>query len=63
MHATLSSTVRPTLSNGRGTRPASCCPATIPPSAEPFGEGRGMLEFHVDDAAEVIRIFDIVWLG
>ena len=28
-----------------------------------FGDGRGMLEFHVDDAAEIIRIFDIVWLG
>ncbi|MGQ0466914.1 MAG: hypothetical protein ACT4QG_16535 [Sporichthyaceae bacterium] len=28
-----------------------------------FDDGRGMLEFHVDDAGEVIRIFDIVWLG
>lgn len=27
-----------------------------------FDDGRGMLEFHVDDAGEVIRIFDIVWL-
>jgi hypothetical protein len=28
-----------------------------------FGDGRGMLEFHVDDGGEIIRIFEIVWLG
>lgn len=28
-----------------------------------FDDSRGMLEFHVDDEAEIIRIFDIVWLG
>lgn len=27
-----------------------------------FDDGRGMLEFHVDDESEVVRIFDIVWL-
>jgi len=28
-----------------------------------FGEGYGLLSFHVDDAAELIRIFDIAWIG
>jgi hypothetical protein len=27
-----------------------------------FGQGRGLLDFHVDDAAEVVRICNIVWL-
>jgi hypothetical protein len=30
----------------------------------PFGEGYGLLSFHVDDdAAELIRIFDVAWIG
>jgi len=28
-----------------------------------FGDGYGLLSFHVDDAAELIRIFDIAWIG
>jgi hypothetical protein len=28
-----------------------------------FGEGYGLVSFHVDDAAELIRIFDIAWIG
>jgi hypothetical protein len=28
-----------------------------------FGEGYGLLSLHVDDAAELIRIFDITWIG
>jgi hypothetical protein len=28
-----------------------------------FGEGYGLLSFHVDDATELIRIFDIAWIG
>jgi hypothetical protein len=28
-----------------------------------FGEGYGLVSFHVDDATEVIRIFDIAWIG
>lgn len=28
-----------------------------------FGEGYGLLSFRVDDAAELIRIFDILWIG
>jgi hypothetical protein len=28
-----------------------------------FAEGYGLLSFHVDDAAELIRIFDIAWIG
>lgn len=27
-----------------------------------FDDGRGMLEFHLDEVAEIVRIFDIVWL-
>jgi hypothetical protein len=27
-----------------------------------FGEGYGLLSFHVDDAAELISIFDIAWI-
>ncbi len=28
-----------------------------------FGEGYGLLSFHVDDATELIRIFDIAWIS
>ena len=28
-----------------------------------FDHGRGLLGFHVDEDALLIRIFDIVWLG
>jgi hypothetical protein len=28
-----------------------------------FGEGFGLLSFHVNDATELIRIFDIAWIG
>jgi hypothetical protein len=28
-----------------------------------FGEGYGLLSIHVDDALELIRIFDIAWTG
>ncbi|HET9896077.1 MAG TPA: hypothetical protein VFQ44_14210 [Streptosporangiaceae bacterium] len=28
-----------------------------------FGQGLGLLSFRVDDAAEIIRIFDIAWIG
>ncbi|MGQ0466880.1 MAG: hypothetical protein ACT4QG_16345 [Sporichthyaceae bacterium] len=28
-----------------------------------FGEGRGLLALYVDDAAETIRIYNIVWFG
>lgn len=28
-----------------------------------FGSGNGLLTFHVDDAAEIIRIFNITWIG
>jgi len=28
-----------------------------------FGDGYGLLSFYVDDAAELIRIFDIAWIG
>ncbi len=28
-----------------------------------FAEGYGLLSFHVDDAIELIRIFDIAWIG
>ena len=28
-----------------------------------FGVGYGLLSFHVDDAAELISIFDIAWIG
>jgi len=28
-----------------------------------FGEGYGLLSFHVDDATELIRIFNIAWIG
>jgi hypothetical protein len=28
-----------------------------------FGEGHGLLSFRADDVAELIRIFDIAWIG
>lgn len=28
-----------------------------------FGAGYGLLSFYVDDAIELIRIFDITWIG
>jgi hypothetical protein len=28
-----------------------------------FGSGWGLLTFHVDDNAELIRIFDLIWIG
>jgi mRNA-degrading endonuclease RelE of RelBE toxin-antitoxin system len=28
-----------------------------------FGSGWGLLIFHVDDNAELIRIFDLIWIG
>ncbi len=28
-----------------------------------FGSGNGLLGFYVDEAAQLIRIFDIVWIG
>jgi hypothetical protein len=40
----------------------------LPPGDDPafreaiFGQGRGLLAIHVDDAAQIIRIFNIVWL-
>lgn len=41
----------------------------IPPDYDPayrqtvFGAGYGFLSFRVDEAAELIRIFDILWIG
>jgi hypothetical protein len=41
----------------------------MPPGNDPayrqsvFGSGRGLLTFHVDDNAELIRIFDLIWIG
>jgi hypothetical protein len=41
----------------------------IPPGNDPayrrtvFGAGYGLLSFRVDEAAELIRIFDILWMG
>jgi hypothetical protein len=28
-----------------------------------FGSGYGLLSFRVDEAAQVISIFDILWIG
>ena len=28
-----------------------------------FGAGNGLLSFYADDAAELLRIFDITWIG
>jgi len=41
----------------------------MPPGDDPayrrtvFGSGWGLLTFHVDDNAELIRIFDLIWIG
>ncbi len=41
----------------------------MPPGNDPayrqavFGSGWGLLTFHVDDNAELIRIFDLTWIG
>jgi hypothetical protein len=41
----------------------------MPPGRDPayrrsvFGAGYGLLTFHVDDASEIIRIFDITWIA
>jgi len=41
----------------------------MPPGNDPayrwavFGAGYGLLIFHVDDESEIIRIFDITWIG
>jgi hypothetical protein len=32
-------------------------------SANPRASGQGVLSFHVNETAELIRIFDIVWIG
>ena len=43
--------------------------AVIPPDNDPayrrtvFGAGYGLLSFRADEAAELIRIFDILWMG
>lgn len=42
---------------------------TLPPGDDPamretiFGDGHGLLSFHVDDSHQLIRIFNIVWLA
>jgi hypothetical protein len=41
----------------------------MPPGDDPayrravFGSGWGLLTFHVDDNVELIRIFDLTWIG
>lgn len=41
----------------------------MPPGDDPayrmtvFGSGNGLLSFHADATAEIIRIFDITWIG
>ena len=41
----------------------------MPPGDDPayrqtvFGSGWGLLTFHLDDNAEMIRIFDLIWIG
>ena len=41
----------------------------MPPGDDPayrttvFGSGYGLLTFHADDNAEIIRIFDITWIA
>jgi hypothetical protein len=43
--------------------------SVLPLSGDPafrmtiFGAGYGLLSFHVDDTGDVIRIFDITWVG
>ena len=41
----------------------------MPPGSDPaysrtvFGAGNGLLTSHADDAAQMIRIFDVAWIG
>jgi hypothetical protein len=41
----------------------------MPPADDPayrmtvFSSGYGLLTFHNDDTTEIIRIFDITWIG
>lgn len=41
----------------------------LPPGKDPafrytlYGDGLGIIIFHVDEASELIRIFDLVWAG
>ena len=41
----------------------------IPPGDDPayrravFGSGSGLLTFYADDTGELIRIFDLIWIG
>jgi hypothetical protein len=43
--------------------------SVMPPGDDPafrmtvFDIGNGLLSFHADDIAEIIRIFDITWIG
>jgi hypothetical protein len=43
--------------------------SVMPPGDDPafrmtiFGTGNGLLSFHADDTTEIIRIFDITWIG
>lgn len=43
--------------------------AVMPPGDDPayrmavFGDGYGLLSLYADDTAEIIRIFDITWIG
>jgi hypothetical protein len=34
-----------------------------PWDADLIGDGYGLLSFYVNDTAELIRIFDIAWIG
>ena len=54
---------RLTLPSSPGMR-GSCRRARILPNRMiVFGAGYGLLTFHADDASEIIRIFDITWIG
>ncbi len=41
----------------------------LPPGDDPayrqtvFGDGYGLLSFHLDEAAELIRVFNVLWIG
>lgn len=43
--------------------------SVMPPGDDPayrmtvFDAGNGLLSFHADDTTEIIRIFDITWIG
>jgi hypothetical protein len=43
--------------------------SVMPPGDDPafrltvFDSGNGLLSFYADDTAEIIRIFDITWIG